>query len=408
MGDDSRANEGGSARGRRGPIVRACLLPYVAWATAVLGLLTVLQFVVGRVVTDRVHVIQYIWWTPPSWSVLSAWGLLLVSWVSGWVSLRSKGLMLRPLLLLGCLGMTGWVLLGEWSVHRYVTGSGGSAQRAGTDSVRVLHWNLSASKVREGGYWSRMLDDEPDIVLIANARFGSDLRMILQSTSPLAPADELVEAKRRYKVPGRPGHFLITHRGLIASRLPITRAGVVSSGPLVNTDNESRASGEHGWVIFAEFERGEGGEPLVVWFVDLPSDPLTSRMESMRVMRDAIDAWDGRTLVPNETGWDSIPGADVFPTPDLVIGDFNALRGSASLDTIAPGYRDAFGLAGRGPGRSWVPNGQNRLLRQPLKLSSWHIDLALAAPGWDVLGYELVNPRRGPHRVQIVELAPAR
>ncbi|MFK7882765.1 MAG: hypothetical protein AB8F26_01100 [Phycisphaerales bacterium] len=398
---------GDSGKRVRGKFLRRRLLPFVAWSFAVLGLLVAAQFVIGRVATDRSYVTQYIWWIPAAFSLLTAWFLLVVSWLAGWASLRTKGVMLRPVLLLACLVLTGWLTVGEWKLHRYITG-GGSAEPSDR-SLRVLHWNLSANKIRENGYWSSMLDTQSDIVLLANTRWGSDQRTVLRSLAPMAPAEEWFEAAPRYNLLGQPGHFFITHRGMIASRFPIVRAGVVSAGPLVNNDNETRPSGEHGWVIFAEFDRRSPGalEPdlFVVWLVDLPSDPETWRMDSMREMRGVIQAWDGRAFLPEDDGWGRVLSDGGFPTPDLVIGDFNALRGSASVDVLAPGYQDAFDAAGRGFGRSWLPSTKNKLLRQPIKLTNWQIDLAMVAPDWRTVGYELVNPGRGPHWVQIVDLA---
>lgn len=410
MGD--RAASGGGNRRRGGGFVRTRLLPGIALLSGGLGCLVVAQFVLGRAMTDRSHATQYLWWIPPAWTLLAAWALLMVSWLAGWASLRTKGLMLRPLLLVGCLGITGWVLIGEWSVHRYLTG-GGSAEPS-ERALRVVHWNLSSRKIREGGSWERLPDLQADVILIANPRWGNDQRTLLRSLAGMAPAEEWFTAGNRYNVRSAPGHSLILQRGLIVSRLPIRRAGVVSAGPVLNPENESRPTGEHGWVIFAELERTTVGadgteltEPFVVWFVDLPSDPMAWRMKSMRAMRSVIDAWDGRTRVVEGDRWVTVETDGTFPEPDLVIGDFNALRGSASLDALAPGYTDAFAERGRGTGRSWLPRVGNRVLRQPLKLSSWQIDLALVGPDWHTAGYRLDDTGAGPHRMQVVDLTPA-
>lgn len=390
----------------RGPIAwaRRRVLPHLARLTALLGVVGLGAWMTGRVLTDEHRWSQYLWWVPPLWALGSAWGMLLLSALLAKLSRRQGGLLLRPLLLLGCLGCTLFLLAGVWRVHRVI----GSQKRA-PGSVRVLHWNISATKVREGDYSRRLLEQEPDIVLIANARWGKDQWALLEQLAPLAPAEEEFDATYGFRVKGQPGHFNITHRGLIASRYPITRTGIVSTGPLINQENEVRPSGEHGWVIFAQIRLpGEGdgpSRPFTVWFVDLPSDPLAWRMESMRKIKSAIDRWDGRATVPTDRRWVVSETDEPFPAPDLIIGDFNTLRGSASLRIIAPGYRDAFAQAGHGRGRSWSPRISNRWLRQPFKLADWHIDLALTAPGVRATRYQLIHPGLGSHAAQLVDVS---
>jgi len=391
-----------------GPIgwVRRRVLPLLARGSALLGVLILAGWITGRVLTDQHHWSQYLWWVPPIWAIGIAWALLVFSWVCSKLARRLGGLFLRPLLLFLSLGCSVYLVFGVWHMQRIISIEGNRPT-----GIRVLNWNIAGTKIQENGLWTQLLKHQPDIVLLANPRWGQDQRTILQSLAPLAPSEpesETFIASHGFRVQGLPGHFNITHRALIASRFPILKVGLVSDGAILNREKTARRSGDHGWIIFAQFDTRDDPtqtlDPLTVWFVDLPSEPSKWRAEQMQRMHNALDEWGGEIWVPNEQRWVSTQSEmKTFPEPDLIIGDFNNLRGSDSLDILAPGYSDAFSQSGYGRGRSWVPGSTNRWARQPIKLADWHIDLALTAPGVEATRYELIKPDRGPHRVQVVD-----
>jgi endonuclease/exonuclease/phosphatase family metal-dependent hydrolase len=78
------------------------------------------------------------------------------------------------------------------------------------------------------------------------------------------------------------------------------------------------------------------------------------------------------------------------PTPDIVLGDFNITRGSASIATAFPGMTEAYDSAGHGYGASYHR-------RFPL----WHIDHMLLGPNVHPLRYDLVNPHISRHDAQV-------
>lgn len=423
-----RHTQGGRGKG----LIRRRLLPFVAWSCAMLGLLAVLQFVVGRSVTDRVHLVQYVWWTPPMWSVLSAWGLLVVSWLAGWVSLRTRGLMLRPLLLLACVGMTAWVLLGEWSMHRYVTGRG--LTQSGEGSLRVLHWNQSSNPIAPG-IGERMLEQSPDLVALVNARRRPSRSDVLAALSPMAPGDREYRLAWGVQAPIEPGYAFLGPNLIVASKYAIRRAAIADLPMIEGADEEWRSASLPGWIAFVEIELDGvaaaelGRETAVVWIADMPSDPKLSRREVILAAANITREWQGPAMVPRSSlpedagdvevvfgdrkdpdhDWVTETGDvvwDGFPTPDLIIGDFNIMEDSASLDALTPGMFDAGIRHGRGPMRTWAPVVKNRWLRQAAKLSSWRIDLAFVPEDTSVHAYDLVDMFGAPHTAQVIEFTP--
>jgi endonuclease/exonuclease/phosphatase family metal-dependent hydrolase len=123
------------------------------------------------------------------------------------------------------------------------------------------------------------------------------------------------------------------------------------------------------------------GRPLIVYAVDLPSNPRQPRMELARRLRTMLDH-------PAHFGG---PAPDPLPTPDVVIGDFNMTRGSASIDALFPDLRHAFDEAGHGYSatfhRGWL-------------LPLYHIDHMLLGPGVHALRYEITDRGVSRHRSQ--------
>jgi endonuclease/exonuclease/phosphatase family metal-dependent hydrolase len=83
------------------------------------------------------------------------------------------------------------------------------------------------------------------------------------------------------------------------------------------------------------------------------------------------------------------------PPPDIVVGDFNMTRGSASVRTLFPGLTHAFDQAGRGYGATF---------RRGFPL--YHLDHTLLADTVQATDYALVDLGIGRHLAQVVELAP--
>ncbi|MGV6815323.1 MAG: hypothetical protein ACWA5W_10010 [Phycisphaerales bacterium] len=388
--------------------LRTRLMPWCAKVCALFGLLILGLWITGRILTDQYQWSQYLWWLPPIWVLGLAWMALGLSAFFAIFSRRLGGVFLRPLLLVSCLACTGFLIVGIWHLQRAVL----PTDRA-SDSIRILHWNHAGSPIDEEGWAKRVFELDADIVMVSNAEWGTKRQALLDQFAPFAPLDQERWVNYSFRVHGDPAHFRIDGNAFIASRFPMTRTGMVSINMPVNKEHPIREQSGRGWVMFVEFDLSQtdpDAEPMIVWFVDLPSDPTAWRQETMTNARRAIEQWIGRSWVMGKHVWESVETDDIFPEPDLIIGDFNTLRGSDSLKALAPGMTDAFSAVGFGRGRSWIPKINNRFLRQPFKLADWHIDLSLVGDDWKPLGYRLEDGSRWgstEHRMQILDLSPA-
>ena len=116
------------------------------------------------------------------------------------------------------------------------------------------------------------------------------------------------------------------------------------------------------------------GRPIVLWGVDLPSSFRDTKMEIAKRARRLLDT---QQALP----------------PDIVIGDFNMTRNSASIKSLFPTLHDACDQGGVG----WLDS-------YPMSFPLYHIDHVLLADSLRAPSYTLTNPRIGRHRVQITEL----
>ena len=83
------------------------------------------------------------------------------------------------------------------------------------------------------------------------------------------------------------------------------------------------------------------------------------------------------------------------PPPDIVVGDFNMTRGSASVKALVPGLAHAYDQAGRGYGATF---------RRDFPL--YHLDHTLLSGTLTATDYAVVDLGIGRHLGQVVELAP--
>lgn len=355
------------------------MLGGVSLCVWVLGLVLVLVYVVSRVLTDRFGWSQWLWWAPAGWWVSGAWIALGVSGVlgvMGWLRGARKtvwgggGGVVFWVYLLVCVGMV--VHLAVWVVR--VPNSIGGYGIHWTDTherVRVMHWNIAAGSFDEEQVMEWMAPGNIDLVLLANTRFDGQRRALMEGLK-----ERLGEG---FAVRG-------LSRALVASRYEILSAQVVyvsASGKEGPSEEAVRATGDFGWVVMLTLDGGEMYGVFDVWLVDLPSEPTVHRMESMARVVETVRARLGEEVADDAVG------------PALVIGDFNTVRGSASLGAFdvfsQDGFEDAFAARGAGRG-TWRPMGLGGLKGWAAGRSSWGIDLALVGNGWRTHGYELVLP----------------
>lgn len=155
----------------------------------------------------------------------------------------------------------------------------------------------------------------------------------------------------------RPGSFTV-----------LSRAGIREARPIYAARGRALSR------IDLETDRG----PLAIDAVDLPSETTLHRY---MVVRSFVGELEG---LRNDDA-------------DLVVGDFNITRGSASLSLLAPGARDAFATAGTGWGATYPR-------ARPLVA----IDQVLVRGPWFAARAEVVDPGFGRHRAVVADLDRAR
>ncbi|MHC5005533.1 MAG: endonuclease/exonuclease/phosphatase family protein, partial [Planctomycetota bacterium] len=295
--------------------------------------LGVAAWCVGRLVSDRYAWSQWLLWIPtPAAIALAVVGLLAAARPDG---RRPAPARRRPRRLVTWLAvlvaLAGYLGLIE---HRYLRPGGPPP-----NGVTFVHWNMVATRATpRSELAATLVREDADVTIITNPT-------VLRGEPAWRSwiEDKTDRSQTRFAV---------------VSRLPLRRfrALVAADGILVTLlELDATAS---------------LGRPLVTWLVDLPSDPVLPRMEIAKRARRLIEQVNA-------------------PPPDLIIGDFNMTRGSASLRRIAPGHRHAFDLAGSGYGATY-----------PVRYPLYHIDHVLVGPGLGVADYRLIEPPVGMHRLQ--------
>lgn len=390
--------------------LRRRLLPKCAKLCAFIGIITLGLWITGRILTDQYSWSQYLWWMPSIWMIGGAWFMLVCSGVLAISSRRPSGLMMRPVLLLMGIGCTGYLFFGVWHLHRYVVRS-----PIPDDSIRIVHWNQAGFKADQAALGQRAIELDADVVLVANSQWGNGRRTLLESLAPLSPAAESHMVTKGFQVVGNPGHFRITGDAFIASRFPILRTATVTSGTRRDQESVFKRGSDFGWIVLVELDISDTDSPnesLVIWFVDLPSDPSLWRMNSMQQVANSISQWDGTEFVKitpdgKRTVWSRVETDQDFPEPDVIIGDFNTPSGSHSIGSLAENMTDAYRAVGYGRTSSWRPKIKSKIARQPFKLADWHIDLSLTGPTVQPVGYSIENTSKignSEHWMQILDL----
>lgn len=375
--------------------LRRTILGMSLVALAGLGLLLLL-WLVGVSVSDRFAWSQKLSFVPRQflvWPAGVAWvAFALLSLAYGvvrpqgegvpWRSER-RGRMRLPRLLgrvravtgVGVLLVTLHLVGLEW---RWPMNAGKAAPPVG-ERLRVVHWNVGWSYPPE--VWDSLAMREADLAIVVNPLTRSELTWDFDSMAArMGPGTQVI---RDWPIN-------------VLSRWPILRHGVTELGftSRVNVLEEIRSGSElppvdPGHAMYVELDAGAPfSRPVVVWIIDLPSDPELRRPAVTRQARERIGMW----LGPNNEG---------FPEPDVVIGDFNIPAGSWSLRNLRrrPGYfmEDAHALAGVGASASYQ-------LPRPRDVVWLHIDQCFVKPGVAVARYAVEDGGDTRHRMQVVDL----
>ncbi len=336
----------------------------------------------GRLLSDRLEWSQYLYWCP-TWIVLLATaGLLTLAWAARWMGTRGEGVDHRAgsvVLRWGARGawaiLLVWMLLGEWHVYRAVAGPPGPGN---AQTMRVFFWNPGGAD----GITEAVISQNADIIVIANAPMQVDWQRIRGAF-------------------GAETYTIRQDRMALVSRYPIVRWGSRDLGI-----SGARPRGfifrgggyfvqDTGQGLFVEVDTGPAlGGRTVLWALDLPSDFNLSRWKVMREAAATLRDGEVRTYARTVGGLDEArPVQRGFPAPDIIVGDFNTPRGSASFDEIAPGMEHAFDQAGWGCAATW-PGGW------PL----FAIDQAFVRAPWRAVRYQVPDLIEARHRAEVFDL----
>jgi hypothetical protein len=313
------------------------------WGVSIIAAASIVAWLVGRVLTDRYGWSQWLWWTPTP----AAIGLALLGVAASLRPARTPRRRRRRLVTWTAVFAA---LAGYFSIieHRFL------AQRepvTDATALRIAHWNLAHPNDRQSPLYVQGLN-----------RIDGDV-IVLTSANDVPRSDD---------VRARFGDGW-TIRGLgvfqIITRLPIRSVEHVHLGGELDRVFIS--------VVVLDASQSIGGE-LVVYLVDLPSE-----------------LWRPRAMIASEVTM-LLQGAE-SPPPDIVVGDFNMTRGSASIARMFPGTRHAFDEAGTGYGATF-PRGRPFL----------HIDHILLGPRVAALAYDLIDPGAGHHVAQAATIVARR
>ena len=371
-------------------------------ASVLLGILLAACYGVGRLVTDEWHTTQYLFWTP-SLAYMGTLGVLtLLALVtrrrrrasSGARSRRNGGGLagwrVLALLLLGVLAHTS---LFEWRAYRYVTGLPSAPPER---TIRVMHWNMTYTPPY---FWDRYITGvgrapRPDVLVVTNPTLKNDLDQMAAALGPEYTA-------------ARCGIFAVFTRFPILERasatlgVPAALTGRASPPGMTQPDADTEPRTDYlpewspiprtgsnmydpGYAMCVHLDATAAlGREVVLWGVDLPSQPRAWRMQTSGAAAERLD------LLLNAAA----DAPHKFDAPDIILGDCNTPRGSASLRLISRGFPHAFDQAGRGPVASW-----------PRRRALFHIDHIFVGPGLRAVSYRTLDLGISEHRAQTAEI----
>ena len=214
----------------------------------------------------------------------------------------------------------------------------------GPDALHVLCWNARWPGEQAGASAQALAPWAGRVMIISNPG-----RIAEHASLWMREGEQLAEA----------GTFLLT-------------------GPVKVIEARPVVQGNDGFATLFRFQASGMGETSVL-AIDLPSHPFRPRHAALARFAGQVRASvDLRTV-------------------DLIVGDFNCTRGSASIHDAFPEFRDAWSLAGQGWGGSW-----------PREWPMLHIDLALARQELRVERCELHDPGMGHHRLNTLSCTRTR
>lgn len=317
------------------------LLRLVAGVIALAAAAGWIAWSIGEVLTDRTSWSQWLHWIPAPVGIAGA----IVMLATGWFAVRRRPLATA---VRATAGLAVIVSLARFAfVHHRLIVSAPDAP----PGLRIMHWTIGEGATVD---W-----DALSAVMIAR---DADLT-IMQDASRVRPVPAVRDWKESTGAQlRRIASFTIYSRLRFLDTRTVARDGAII-------------------IVRIELEAPqlEGGR-LIVHLVNLPSDPERPRHEIASRALELLEA--ARGLEP-------------LSPPDLVIGDFNMHRGSASMKRLVPGMRHAYDEAGHGYAATFHE-------RWPL----WHIDHAWIGPRLRATRYDTPFDAAWRHYPQLLWVEP--
>ncbi|MFZ4574191.1 MAG: endonuclease/exonuclease/phosphatase family protein [Phycisphaerales bacterium] len=383
----------GCPEGARGVDVLRLFFRRLSWVLALLAALVVLSWCTGRLLTDRTVLTQYLFWPPALAYGLVSVLLLSFSWLLAlmgqpylptsfapdadkpveFMRLPRAARGTRRAVGLACTAMIVHAVVVEARGVRWL-----HPPTAPNTQLRLVFWNAATAFMDD--YADKIATVNPSIVCIANPAAYCKWEVIRE-----AVGGDKSDAQRY----GRLACF---------GPWPILRWGGTSleiQGAKTRYF-DGKPSIDRGQAMFVEFDATETfGRPIVVWVIDIPSDIALSRQTMLKQAAAAINGFSGPVMIRGKSGLDQeVDSPKGFPAPDIIAGDFNTPRGSASLSHVSGTLVHAYDQAGYGPEPTWHRE-------YPLVA----IDHVFTGGPVRAAGYSSVDVGAGKHRMQIVDLA---
>jgi hypothetical protein len=341
-----------------------------------------LVWLISRIESDRALWSQYLFWIPTWLILMGSGGCLILSHLLARFQpprrrSRSWG-SARRYTGLAWLAALVWFGVVELRLLNLLTRSAPGA------ALKIMHWN--ATGVHEAETVPALVRAEnPDIAVLVNTGTRRGDALIRSYGNTIAMARDmgiLVISK----------HSIRSYGSCLLDldRVPVETP--IDWTPLPSQNDSGRA-------MFLEIDTTAAlGRPIVLWVLDMPSDWRKSRWKMAKNGANAIQAWQGPRIARDDLGQthQELVQKFGFPAPDIVVGDMNIPRGSASLRLLAPGMTHAFNQGGAGFAGTFPRN-------RPLL----HIDHTFLGRGLRAARYRIADP--GPdsaHRAQVTEIVP--
>ncbi|MFO0835478.1 MAG: hypothetical protein U0638_10935 [Phycisphaerales bacterium] len=353
------------------------------------GVLVLAAWMVGNLCSDRWYWSQWLEWIPTSVALAGSGVFLSLAGL-----LHPRGTRDRRPSRARALSSIAWglvlvyMLLVDWRLPNAFK----DRERPGPGSTRVLFWNAAAED--EPGWSRAAMGENADVVVLVSIKNDDELARISKSM-------------------GESESVIVTDRFTVLSRRRIGRYALtqLDIAPGEGLDPRQRTGtrkwADPGHAMFIELAADDHRPAACVWVLDLPSDLSLARRDITAQAAGVIREFKGPALLPNSMQAWVEDGATVlrgFPEPDLIIGDFNIPRGSASLDAITRGKPNAFDQCGYGPTASWPCKWpRTRFAIWPVL----HLDQMFTGRGLRATSYTLINPGSGTHRMQRADFVAA-